>query len=117
MRPGRAGRAEREGHEPASKRQPSRGGAARRAGRAFPRRHALPIQAVAVELFSERGYDKTSLREIADRLGVTKAALYYHFRSKEDIVRSLVNDYFGQVTRSSPGPGSGPGRRPCALRS
>jgi AcrR family transcriptional regulator len=55
------------------------------------------IQAIAVELFSEQGYDKTSLREIAERLGVTKAALYYHFRSKEDIVHSLVDDYFGQV--------------------
>jgi AcrR family transcriptional regulator len=55
------------------------------------------IQAVAVELFSEQGYDKTSLREIAERLGVTKAALYYHFKSKEDIVHSLVDDYFGQV--------------------
>ena len=55
------------------------------------------IQAVAVELFSEQGYDKTSLREIAERLGVTKAALYYHFKSKEDIVHSLVEDYFGQV--------------------
>jgi AcrR family transcriptional regulator len=55
------------------------------------------IQAVAVELFSEQGYDKTSLREIAERLGVTKAALYYHFKSKEDIVRSLIDDYFGRV--------------------
>jgi AcrR family transcriptional regulator len=55
------------------------------------------IQAVAVELFSEQGYDKTSLREIAERLGVTKAALYYHFKSKEDIIRSLIDDYFGRV--------------------
>jgi AcrR family transcriptional regulator len=55
------------------------------------------IQAVAVELFSEQGYEKTSLREIAERLDVTKAALYYHFKSKEDIVRSLIDDYFGQV--------------------
>jgi AcrR family transcriptional regulator len=55
------------------------------------------IQAVAVELFTEQGYDKTSLREIAERLDVTKAALYYHFKSKEDIVRSLIDDYFGQV--------------------
>jgi len=55
------------------------------------------IQAVAVELFSEQGYDKTSLREIAERLGVTKAALYYHFKSKEDIIRSLIDDYFGQI--------------------
>jgi AcrR family transcriptional regulator len=55
------------------------------------------IQRVAVELFAEQGYDKTSLREIAERLDVTKAALYYHFKSKEDIVRSLVEDYMGQV--------------------
>ena len=48
------------------------------------------IQAVALDLFAEQGYDKTSLREIAERLGVTKAALYYHFKSKEDIVRSLL---------------------------
>jgi AcrR family transcriptional regulator len=55
------------------------------------------IQQVAVELFAEQGYEKTSLREIAERLAVTKAALYYHFKSKEDIVASLVEDYFGQV--------------------
>jgi AcrR family transcriptional regulator len=55
------------------------------------------IQRVALELFAERGYDGTSLREIAERLDVTKAALYYHFKSKEDIVGSLVEDYFGQI--------------------
>jgi AcrR family transcriptional regulator len=55
------------------------------------------IQAVALELFAGQGYDKTSLREIAERLDVTKAALYYHFKSKEDIVASLVEDYFGQI--------------------
>jgi AcrR family transcriptional regulator len=64
--------------------------------------HARPdtrqrIQTVALELFAEQGYDKTSLREIAERLDVTKAALYYHFKSKEDIVASLVQDYFGQM--------------------
>jgi AcrR family transcriptional regulator len=55
------------------------------------------IQAVALDLFAEQGYDKTSLREIAERLGVTKAALYYHFKSKEDIVRSLFDDYTRDV--------------------
>jgi len=44
---------------------------------------------VALELFTARGYDKTSLREIADELGVTKAALYYHFEHKEDILLAL----------------------------
>src|SRR6202035_2519093 len=55
------------------------------------------VQKVALELFAEQGYEKTSLREIAERLGVTKAALYYHFKSKEDIVSSLVEDYFVQI--------------------
>lgn len=50
------------------------------------------IQAVALALFTEQGYEKTSLREIAERLGVTKAALYYHFKSKDDIVNGLVMD-------------------------
>jgi AcrR family transcriptional regulator len=49
------------------------------------------IQAVALELFAEHGYEKTSLREIAERLDVTKAALYYHFNTKEDIVVSLFD--------------------------
>src|SRR5579875_3578743 len=44
---------------------------------------------VALELFNAQGYDKTSLREIAERLGVTKAALYYHFERKEDILLEL----------------------------
>src|SRR5207249_3794900 len=48
------------------------------------------IQEVALELFTEKGYDQTSLREIAERLDVTKAALYYHFKTKEDIVASFV---------------------------
>ena len=55
------------------------------------------IQRVALELFAEQGYERTSLREIAERLGVTKAALYYHFKSKEDIVRSFTEDYFAQM--------------------
>src|SRR6266480_6812596 len=54
------------------------------------------IQAIALELFAEQGYEKTSLREIAERLGVTKAALYYHFKSKEDIVHSFTDDYFAE---------------------
>src|SRR5262249_32604407 len=55
------------------------------------------IQQVAVELFTEHGYEGTSLREIAERLSVTKAALYYHFKSKEDIIQSLAEDYQAQT--------------------
>jgi AcrR family transcriptional regulator len=48
------------------------------------------IQAVARELFTRQGVQKTSLQEIADRLGITKPALYYHFSSREELVRSIV---------------------------
>jgi AcrR family transcriptional regulator len=48
------------------------------------------ILEVARELFSEQGYEATSLREIAERLGITKAALYYHFKSKDEILRALL---------------------------
>src|ERR1700733_12322854 len=44
---------------------------------------------VALDLFVTQGYDGTSLREVAEQLGVTKAALYYHFKSKEDILLAL----------------------------
>jgi AcrR family transcriptional regulator len=64
-----------------------------------PRRSAdtrAEIREVALELFAERGFDQTSLREIAERLDITKAALYYHFPSKDelitDIFRPLVAD-------------------------
>lgn len=48
------------------------------------------IQDVARELFSEKGVQRTSLQDIAHRLGITKPALYYHFASREDLVRSII---------------------------
>jgi AcrR family transcriptional regulator len=56
------------------------------------------IQDVALELFADHGYEKTSLREIAEHLGVTKAALYYHFRTKEDLLLSIFEDLNRPVT-------------------
>jgi AcrR family transcriptional regulator len=55
------------------------------------------IMNTAMRMFIERGYDKTSLREIAEEVGVTKAALYYHFRTKDDIVRAAFADYWAQM--------------------
>src|SRR5262245_13927619 len=48
------------------------------------------ILAVAMELFTDQGYEATSLRQISERLGVTKAALYYHFQSKEELFAALL---------------------------
>jgi AcrR family transcriptional regulator len=48
------------------------------------------IQEVARELFLQHGVQRTSLQDIADRLGITKPALYYHFTSRDELVRSIV---------------------------
>jgi AcrR family transcriptional regulator len=48
------------------------------------------ILEAALDLFTERGFDKTSLREVSERVGVTKAALYYYFPSKEKIFSELL---------------------------
>ncbi len=48
---------------------------------------------VATALFIDKGYEGTSLREVAERVGVTKAALYYHFASKAEIVAALLEPF------------------------
>jgi AcrR family transcriptional regulator len=48
------------------------------------------IQEVARDLFARQGVQRTSLQDIADKLGITKPALYYHFDSREDLVRSIL---------------------------
>jgi AcrR family transcriptional regulator len=48
------------------------------------------IQDVARDLFARQGVQRTSLQDIADKLGITKPALYYHFSSREDLVRSIL---------------------------
>ena len=44
---------------------------------------------VALELFTDQGFDGTSMREIAERLHISKPAIYYHFASKEEILMAL----------------------------
>ena len=44
----------------------------------------------ALKLFAQSGYMGTSMNDIADRMGVTKAALYKHYKSKQEILDSIV---------------------------
>jgi len=44
---------------------------------------------VALDLFTDQGFDATSMREIAERLHISKPAIYYHFASKEEILMAL----------------------------
>lgn len=57
------------------------------------------IHRVALELFSSRGYEKTSLREIAEHVGITKASLYYHYSSKQDLLRAIIGTFFEDLAR------------------
>ena len=50
---------------------------------------------VALELFNDKGYEQTALREVAERLNITKAALYYHFPSKEALLAAVVDSLQG----------------------
>lgn len=54
------------------------------------KRRALEI---ALDLFGRKGYEATSMREIAEAAGVTKATLYYHFENKAAIIRGLAESY------------------------
>lgn len=57
------------------------------------------IQDVARELFGEKGVQRTSLQDIAGRLGITKPALYYHFSSREELVRSILQPLIDEGER------------------
>ena len=46
----------------------------------------------SLKLFSERGYARTSVRDIAQAVGITDAAIYYHFSSKRDLLRALFEE-------------------------
>lgn len=52
-----------------------------------------PVQSIstaASALFAQHGYDKTSLKDIAAAVGITKAGLYYYFETKEELFNSIV---------------------------
>ncbi|MEY7970678.1 TetR/AcrR family transcriptional regulator [Saccharomonospora xinjiangensis] len=55
------------------------------------------IQAAALELFTTHGIRQTSLRQIAEHLGLTKPALYYHFSSRDDLMASLVQPLIDDI--------------------
>lgn len=48
------------------------------------------ILAAALDVLSSRGFEGTTLEAVADALGYTKQALYYYFKSKEELLGSLV---------------------------
>jgi AcrR family transcriptional regulator len=55
------------------------------------------ILRVSLKLFTDKGYEGTTTRDISSALGITKSSLYYHFRNKEAIAASLMAERRGEL--------------------
>jgi AcrR family transcriptional regulator len=55
------------------------------------------ILGVALELFSAHGYEGTSIRDIAEQMEMTKAAVFYHFPAKEDLLAAILGPAMARV--------------------
>lgn len=81
------------------------------------------ILAAALDMFAERGYAATNVRELAESLGLAKSALYKHFDSKEAILDALLDqltgyyeERFGSEANMPPTPASMKELRVLGLR-
>ena len=59
------------------------------------------ILASALSLFAKKGYEHTTFTDIADRLKMTKGAVYWHFESKEALLIALVDEMLEKFTRQT----------------
>ena len=57
------------------------------------------IQDTAEELFIEKGFEKTSLQDIIDISGISKGAIFHHFKSKEDIFSSVIDKHYNYIAQ------------------
>ncbi len=74
---------------------------------------------VAVQLFNQRGYDGTSMDDLAGRLGITKSAIYHHVASKEELLGLAVDRALDGLFAAATEIGatdSGPGADPAVVR-
>ena len=59
------------------------------------------ILASALSLFAKKGYEHTTFTDIADRLKMTKGAVYWHFESKEALLIALVDEMLEKFARQT----------------
>jgi AcrR family transcriptional regulator len=64
---------------------------------ARPPKARIPLKQAALELFVEQGVHATGIRDIAKHAGCSEAALYRHWKNKEDLVESLFAEHLGEV--------------------
>lgn len=57
------------------------------------------ILAIATAMFIERGFAGVAMREISEACGITKAALYYHFTNKAEILLAIMTGYLDEIAQ------------------
>ncbi|GGM29973.1 TetR family transcriptional regulator [Paraliobacillus quinghaiensis] len=60
----------------------------------YPEQTVDKILNVSSKLFTTKGYDQTSIQDILTELGMSKGAIYHHFKSKEDILDAVMAKHF-----------------------
>jgi len=55
------------------------------------------ILKVALEIFATKGYENSSVEEIAKKLNITKPAIYYHFKNKKELYNTIFRNYFSNI--------------------
>jgi AcrR family transcriptional regulator len=75
------------------------------------------IRAAAIELFSEKGYPTTSMRDIADAVGLLAGSLYVHISSKEDLLFEITDEGVAKFLAACDPPGAAEEPPPDRLRN
>ncbi|GAF64288.1 putative transcriptional regulator [Bacillus sp. TS-2] len=60
------------------------------------------ILCVAIDLFSQKGYDGVSIREITREVGIKESSLYNHFRSKDEIIKTIFEYFRNEFAKTLP---------------
>ncbi|MCK0471693.1 TetR/AcrR family transcriptional regulator [Halalkalibacter sp. APA_J-10(15)] len=58
------------------------------------------IIAISTKLFIERGFEKTSIRDICEAIGMSKGAIYHHFKSKAEIIEAVKENKYSNVEQT-----------------
>src|SRR5215468_12734106 len=62
------------------------------------------IYYVAAKIFCDKGYDATSMSDIADAVGITKAGIYHYVKSKQDLLFAIMNFAMDRLKSTSSRP-------------
>lgn len=54
---------------------------------------------VSIDLFSQYGYDRVSIRQIAGKVGIKESSIYNHYKSKESIMDDILDFYIHEMTK------------------